>query len=115
MPPTIDDETATKLNISVIASRPVSIECPAFGVPLPDIVWFKDDQEIYPEHNHDLQILGNGRRLEISSADIADTGRYKCVAKNTAGMIEREYNLHVWSKFLLYLCYILQGMLPMKT
>jgi hemicentin len=96
VPPTINDETATKLNISVIASRPVSIECPAFGVPLPDIVWFKDDQEIYPEHNHDLQILGNGRRLEISSADIADTGRYKCVAKNTAGMIEREYNLHVW-------------------
>ena len=46
-----------------------------------------------------MRILSNGRRLEITGADIRDAGRYKCVAENPAGRSEEEFNLNVWSKY----------------
>lgn len=98
MIPKIDEETVTELNISIIVDRPLSINCPASGNPPPVITWYKDGIEIATGYNPGIRILSNGRRLEISNADVSDKGRYTCVAKNPAGSIDREYILNVWSE-----------------
>lgn len=77
------------------------IDCPVTGVPPPEIVWFKDGREIFPDQTRGgIRRLSGGQRLEISSAEVGDTGRYKCVAKNPAGLVERDYTLNVWGKSL---------------
>ena len=99
VPPSIDKHLASDRNLSIIAEQALAIDCPATGVPRPKITWYKDGQEIFPENESTMRILSNGRRLEITGADIQDSGRYKCVAENPAGRSEEEFNLNVWSEY----------------
>jgi hemicentin len=99
VPPKLDESSASKLNISVVVNNPVVIDCSADGIPPPEIVWYKDGREIIPDQIRDIRILPSGRRLEISSADLTDAGKYKCVARNAAGKVERDFELYVWSKY----------------
>ncbi len=85
-------------NMSVIITRPVVIDCPVLGVPPPQITWYKDGYELHAESDPNMRILSDGRRLEITGAEIGDTGDYKCVAKNAAGELNRDFTLNVWSK-----------------
>lgn len=41
------------------------------------------------------QVLSNGRFLQIFGTRVADTGRYSCLASNSAGERSRHYNLNV--------------------
>ena len=44
--------------------------------------------------------ITDGRRLELSAAEIAHHGEYYCIAKNPAGFIRRDYGLKVLGKSL---------------
>ena len=57
-----------------------------------------------------LRLLSEGKRLEIRSAYVADTGEYRCYAKNDAGEVERKFMLNVWGKYINN-----QNTLAMKT
>ncbi len=98
VPPTIDDDSVSDRNLSVITQRPIVIDCPVTGVPTPTITWYKDGVEIFADNDPGLRILSGGRRLEIMEADLMDTGSYKCVPKNPAGETERDFHLNVWGK-----------------
>lgn len=63
------------------------------GNPVPEIKWLKDGLLLVPDRHH--QILSHGRFLQISEAQVADTGRYSCLASNSAGDRSRHYNLNV--------------------
>lgn len=63
------------------------------GNPVPDIMWLKDGQLLVPDAHH--QVLSHGRFLQISEAQVADTGRYSCLASNSAGDRSRHFNLNV--------------------
>lgn len=63
------------------------------GNPVPEIKWLKDGQPLVPDRRH--QVLSHGRFLQISGAQVADTGRYSCLASNSAGDRSRHYNLNV--------------------
>ena len=99
VPPSIDKHLASDRNMSIIAEQPLAIDCPAKGVPRPKITWYKDGQEIFPENEPTIRILSYGRRIEISRADVQDSGRYTCVAENPAGRSEEVFNLNVWSEY----------------
>lgn len=64
------------------------------GVPTPTITWFKGNVEVRP-NTTDVRLLANGRRLEITGAQVSDAGLYRCMAKNTAGYVDREYELFI--------------------
>ena len=44
------------------------------------------------------KLITDGRRLELSAAEIAHHGEYYCIAKNPAGFIRRDYGLKVLGK-----------------
>jgi len=94
-PPTISEGDASPNNISVLAGRSAVIVCPAAGTPAPQITWFKDDAEVVPGESSDVRVLSNGRRLEINHVELEHAGLYRCLAKNIAGHVDREFQLHV--------------------
>lgn len=63
------------------------------GNPLPEIRWLKDGQVLVVDSHH--QVLSHGRFLQIFGTQVADTGRYSCLASNSAGERSRHYNLNV--------------------
>uniref|UniRef100_A0A8C1I856 Hemicentin 1 n=1 Tax=Cyprinus carpio TaxID=7962 RepID=A0A8C1I856_CYPCA len=87
VPPTIIGQTQVPENLSVVVKNPVVLSCEASGMPLPSITWLKDGQPI--------SVMSNGRFLQISGSQVADTGRYSCLASNSAGDRSRHFNLNV--------------------
>ncbi|NWX99119.1 HMCN1 protein, partial [Nothoprocta ornata] len=77
----------------VILHSPLELDCVATGIPSPTIMWLKDGQPV--EEGAGQKILLNGHKLLISRAQVADAGRYKCVAANKAGEHEREFDVTV--------------------
>ena len=77
------------------------IDCPVNGVPLPKITWYKDGRLLEVDFDPNLRLLTNGKRLEINSAYVTDTGVYQCRAENPAGNLQREFMLNVWGKNLI--------------
>lgn len=71
------------------------------GNPPPEIKWQKDGQLLVPDRRQ--QITSYGRFLQIFEAHVADTGRYSCVASNSAGERRRHFNLNVLGMKALYL------------
>ncbi|XP_068547343.1 hemicentin-1 isoform X4 [Anas acuta] len=81
------------LDYFVILHSPLELDCSATGTPSPTIMWLKDGQPVEEGAGH--KILLNGQKLLISQAQVSDTGRYKCVAANTAGEHEKEFDVTV--------------------
>lgn len=67
------------------------------GNPVPEITWLKDGQTLASDAR--LQVMSNGRFLQISGSQVADTGRYSCLASNSAGDRSRHFNLNVLGMF----------------
>nr|XP_061790885.1 hemicentin-1-like [Nerophis lumbriciformis] len=79
--------------VTVLANKTTLLECRVDGNPAPKITWFKDSEAVSPDGSH--MILANGRTLQVLTAQVADTGRYVCVADNVAGSVEKSFNLNV--------------------
>lgn len=107
VPPSIDPSIVSNYNLSVIVEHPIAIDCPANGVPPPNVVWYKDGYPIIAEIEPNIRIISGGRRLEITAAEVGDTGEYKCEAENTAGEVEQEYVLYVWGESIISLIILL--------
>ncbi|XP_047443825.1 hemicentin-1 isoform X2 [Mugil cephalus] len=92
VPPSIVGE-GTVVDTKVKEKHNITLTCEASGNPVPDIKWLKDGQQLVPDGRH--QVLSHGRFLQISEARVADTGRYSCLASNSAGDRSRHFNLNV--------------------
>lgn len=55
---------------------------------------------LIPDQEPSMRTLSGGRRLEITNADLSDSGVYKCAVSNPAGKTSRQFNLEVWGKTL---------------
>ncbi|XP_028259472.1 hemicentin-1 [Parambassis ranga] len=92
VPPSIVEE-GTVVDTKVKEKHNITLTCEASGNPVPEIKWLKDGQLFVPDRRH--QVLSHGRFLQISEAQVADTGRYSCLASNSAGDRSRHFNLNV--------------------
>ncbi|XP_029473326.1 LOW QUALITY PROTEIN: hemicentin-1 [Rhinatrema bivittatum] len=92
-PPSIED-AGLILNETVIVHNPVQLECKASGNPVPAISWYKDGRLL--TNAAGVTLLNRGQIIQINSAQISDTGIYKCVAASVAGMAELLYSLQVY-------------------
>ncbi|KAM6962600.1 hemicentin-1 [Aplochiton taeniatus] len=92
VPPSIVGEGTVK-DTKVKEKHNITLTCEATGNPVPDIRWLKDSQPLVSDRRH--QVQSHGRFLHISHTQVADTGRYSCLASNSAGDRSRHYNLNV--------------------
>ncbi|XP_034531212.1 hemicentin-1 [Notolabrus celidotus] len=92
VPPSIVDE-GTVMDTKVKEKHNITLTCETTGNPVPEVKWLKDGQLLVPDRRH--QVLSHGRFLQISEAHVADTGRYSCLAWNSAGDRSRHFNLNV--------------------
>ncbi|KAL5480076.1 hypothetical protein EMCRGX_G023697 [Ephydatia muelleri] len=68
---------------SIQEGRVLSLPCAAYGHPDPDILWFKDDQQLINP------LLDPGTQsLQLYNTTPGDTGAYTCLARNFAGVIQ---------------------------
>ncbi|NXY61032.1 HMCN1 protein, partial [Callaeas wilsoni] len=79
--------------VTVLVSKEAAMDCIPSGSPSPRITWQKDGQLLAEDDKHTF--LSNGRRLQILNSQIADTGRYICIAENIAGSAKKYFNLNV--------------------
>lgn len=69
---------------------------------MPQVTWLKDGQALLEAG--DPRIVSSGQSLHISEAQLLDTGRYTCLASNTAGDRSKTYSLNVLGEQLACLC-----------
>ncbi|KAL3997510.1 Immunoglobulin I-set domain family protein [Acanthocheilonema viteae] len=74
----------------------ISFECRVVGIPVPQVKWFKDGDEIKPNEHIRIESLPDGtNRLVIDSVNIEDQGNYRCEATNNAGSMSSKAPLTV--------------------
>ncbi|XP_043555476.1 hemicentin-1 [Chiloscyllium plagiosum] len=94
VPPTIKDRAGDSPQvISIRTGNTVTLECESNAVPPPVITWFKNGRPITESNN--IRTLANGQRLEITGAEVSDTGQYVCKAINIAGQVDKNFHLNV--------------------
>ncbi|GFN88309.1 hemicentin-1 [Plakobranchus ocellatus] len=73
--------------VDVVEYNPLILPCPAEGTPPPTITWYKSGQPLTGAELGVVQ-LDDGA-LEIKRAEAEDSGTYRCLAENIAGIAER--------------------------
>lgn len=68
------------------------------GNPMPVITWHKDGQLLQEDDTH--HIMSGGRFLQITNAQVSHTGRYTCLASNTAGDKSKSFSLNVLGRYI---------------
>ncbi|KAM5295479.1 hemicentin-1 isoform 1-T1 [Glossophaga mutica] len=91
--PTIANSGSRPTEITVTRGKGVSLECEVQGIPQPTVTWMKDGRPL--TKGRGMEILDEGRILQLKNVHVSDTGRYVCVAVNVAGMTDRKYDLSV--------------------
>jgi membrane carboxypeptidase/penicillin-binding protein PbpC len=76
------------------------------GKPKPEIKWYKNNKPLSNTSKVELRSVGDEYKLKIKTATPADSGTYKCEAKNEAGTSFRTFDLKVEGKdnIALYVC-----------
>ncbi|KAH0618306.1 hypothetical protein JD844_017377 [Phrynosoma platyrhinos] len=92
VPPGIVGENKLE-DVKVKESQGIMLTCEVTGSPIPNITWLKDGQPFVEDDNHEL--MSNGRFLQITNAQVADTGRYTCVASNAAGDKSKSFSVNI--------------------
>ena len=72
-------------NTTAALSSTVTLSCSTTGNPLPSIAWYKDGLPLTTDSRRQ-QDAGTGS-LRITNLQNSDSGRYQCVASNTAGRV----------------------------
>lgn len=72
--------------INVVEHDNVTLDCIADGFPIPDITWYKDQEELR---------LSNDYSIIIDSILEHNAGRYQCVARNLLGMVTKSFDIKV--------------------
>ncbi|XP_077869718.1 SPEG neighbor protein-like [Saccoglossus kowalevskii] len=73
-------------DVEVCVDSAVSLDCQIIGDPEPDIIWYKDEEEIHEsEHIYFEFSDDNFVSLIITSVEEDDDGTYTCEATNSVG------------------------------
>ncbi|KAK7889296.1 hypothetical protein WMY93_024856 [Mugilogobius chulae] len=92
VPPGLDGAGSIE-DLTIVSGNTAALVCIADGNPAPVMTWLKNE-ELLQSQGHVL-LMNQNTTVQISKATINDTGRYTCVANNTAGQASRHFNLKV--------------------
>lgn len=92
VPPGLDGAGSTE-DVTVVRGNLASLQCVADGTPTPTVSWLKEGETLIPDPH--LKFMNLNTSVQIIQAQVNDTGRYTCVANNTAGQASRHFNVKV--------------------
>lgn len=98
--PTSIDQSKLEHYPTVIVNQSKTLECQALGIPTPRITWYKNSEPLQLSDLMHVRLRQEGRRLEILSAKVTDTGLYECRAENEAGNDQVQYELTVFGMYV---------------
>ncbi|XP_034142502.1 muscle M-line assembly protein unc-89 isoform X4 [Drosophila guanche] len=79
----------------VQVTYPVRLTCQIVGYPVPEILWYKDEELINADRRHLITAEGQFFTLEIAATTLDMSGTYTCLAKNELGSVSCHCNLVV--------------------
>lgn len=82
--------------VYVSLGDPIILSCLAEGTPVPEILWYRDNDLV--QTSASLAVANDGTELRISSIRQEDIGDYTCVAKNGQGSVRHTTKLVVAGK-----------------
>ncbi|XP_020658047.3 protein sidekick-1 isoform X2 [Pogona vitticeps] len=91
-PPYFTTEPESRILAEV--EKSVNIQCQGMGVPLPNLVWYKDAMPVHKLLNPRYKILVNGS-LQIQGLKPDDSGIFQCFARNEVGEMQTHTFLDV--------------------
>jgi len=98
VPPVISDELVDP-EPRIIKGQTATLDCPVYGIPFPNITWFRDGLDLLTSDQR-VRVIDGGIQLQIVNAMEADTGKYMCVAENPAGVDRARFNFMVLGESL---------------
>ncbi|KAM4606155.1 vascular endothelial growth factor receptor 1 [Polymixia lowei] len=87
-PVLLQNLTDYRVNIS----SSVTLSCPAHGIPLPIITWYKNERTL--SQGSGIVIIPEGGTLHIDRITVEDQGLYTCQATNEKGTVES--SAYIW-------------------
>ena len=95
-PPEINVTASTASSVEAIVDTSLALSCHiSRGVPRPGVQWLVNGRPVSANHDAGLVVSDEGQRLDIVGVEVADAGRYTCIAKNSAGVADRDFHLSV--------------------
>jgi hypothetical protein len=92
--------------VYVSLGDPIILSCLAEGTPIPEILWYRDNELVHTSPS--LAVANDGTELRISSIRQEDIGDYTCAAKNGQGSVRHTTKLVVaGTVFLSFLVWLL--------
>ena len=95
VPPRINATASTSSSAQVVIDSSITLTCSVSGVPSPDIQWLINGRPVDLQAQPRLRVTADGQQLDILDAELTDAGRYTCIAKNDAGVADRDFDLQV--------------------
>ncbi|XP_061717340.1 hemicentin-1-like [Cydia pomonella] len=83
-------ENAETTTQDVLLGKMITLECSVDAEPKAAVRWERADGTYFPDENHILE--GNSLKFE---ARYNDSGSYRCIAENEAGIAEKTVNVNV--------------------
>nr|XP_023021293.1 peroxidasin [Leptinotarsa decemlineata] len=80
-------------NLNIQIGGVIRLECVASGTPTPEIIWYKNDEEI--QRNERVFISEDNTFLQIKNAQETDSSLYVCEARNDVGIREVSARINV--------------------
>ena len=85
-------------DIELVVGKAAKFEATVSGLPVPDIIWKKDDQPIESDDRTTVETKGNSKFLHFKKTQAEDIGSYSIVATNEAGTDSSSAHLRVRGK-----------------
>ncbi|TMS36450.1 hypothetical protein L596_003608 [Steinernema carpocapsae] len=79
-------------SVQISVGGKMELKCPGQGNPRPSIQWLKDQTLVSIDHS---RTSPDSAKLEIENVDQTDSGVYTCRLKNSEGVLEASFRVHV--------------------
>ena len=94
-PPSIFKSKKKQVPILITRGRNLRLDCRSTGNPRPEMLWTRNGMPISLLESERYNFINGGEFLEINEVSILDSTKFKCSARNVAGIDSVSYSIEV--------------------